>query len=131
MQFQHFHDLFTDCHQRVERSHRILKYHGDLVTADFQHFIFRKVDQIDAFQFNAASLEDCGRIWQDAQDGAGYCCFASTGFSDKAQSFPFLHIKGNAVDSVNDLFAGCINYLHIFQGKKHVIFIFCHNFLLP
>ena len=67
VQFENFADLPLDRVQRVERSHRLLKHHGDVVAADFPHLILVGGDQVLALEQDAAGGVMCGRIGEKLQ----------------------------------------------------------------
>ena len=54
MSLRDFHQLFRDAHERIERSHRILKDHGDLLPANVPHFARRKLQHIPPAEKNLA-----------------------------------------------------------------------------
>ncbi|MNC59214.1 hypothetical protein D3C75_1090090 [compost metagenome] len=54
MQPQALGNLFAYCEYRVERGHRVLENHRDLVAADFPHFLLLFGSQVLPVEINAA-----------------------------------------------------------------------------
>ena len=55
MQHQHFHQLFANAHIRVERGHRVLEDHRDLLGPQLVKLIFRQVEDLAAVEFGRAA----------------------------------------------------------------------------
>ena len=64
-------DLPLDRVQRVERAHRLLEHHGDVVAPHPPHFVLGGAHQVAAFEENAARGVMRRRIRQELQDREG------------------------------------------------------------
>jgi len=61
-------DLTPHRHQRVERRHRLLKDHRDVVAADCLHLVFAQIEQIGSGKTNRATNDPPRRVRHKAQD---------------------------------------------------------------
>lgn len=68
-------DLVADGEDRIERSHRLLEDHRDLIAPDFPHLPVRLLEQILAVIQDFAS-DDSPRIKDQPQDGQGQYAFS-------------------------------------------------------
>ncbi|MNI33701.1 hypothetical protein D3C73_876610 [compost metagenome] len=82
--FQNLADLPLDRVQRIERGHRLLEDHRDVVAAHMAQFRFRCLQEILALKQYFARGVACGRIGQKLQDGIGRDRFAGAGFADQS-----------------------------------------------
>ena len=62
-------DLAADRHQRIERRHRLLKDHRDVVAADGLHFALGQLQQIDALKADVPADDPPRRVGDKAQNG--------------------------------------------------------------
>ena len=80
-----FGDLEADGLDRIERGHRLLEDHGDLVAAHRPHGGFAELEQIAPFEQDFAT-DDAGELrWQQPQQRQGGDAFAAAGLADHAQ----------------------------------------------
>ena len=82
-----FRDLMTHGLQRVQRGHRFLKNHRDVVATHPLHLPFGQCQQVVALEADFAADDAAGRTGDQAQDGQCGDTFAATGFADDAQGF--------------------------------------------
>ena len=69
MDLQHLADLLLDGVQRVERGHRLLKDHGNLVAADMAQAVERQRHQILALEADDAGGMRRRGVGKEPQDG--------------------------------------------------------------
>src|SRR5207248_10071546 len=96
-----FGNLLADSIDRIERGHRVLKDHGDVVAAKLSHPLFRKVQKILALEKNL-SVNNLSRRRNQTHDRERRDGFPSAGFSDDAQQLALLNIKAHAVNSAHE-----------------------------
>ena len=104
MQQDHFADLLTYGHQRVERCHRVLEHHCNALAADGQPVLFLQLIQTDAVKFNAAA-DDRTVFIGHADQRLGQYAFAGAGLSDDGQRLVFVKIQTGAAHSGQSLSA--------------------------
>ena len=63
---------------RVQRGHRFLEDHGDLVTSNLPHFPFRQFEKVFSFKENSPTNDLAGRAWDETNDGMGGDTLATT-----------------------------------------------------
>ena len=68
MQLQDLADLPLDGVERVERGHRLLEHHGDVVAAHAAHLVLVGGDQVLALEQDAAGRVMRGRVGQELED---------------------------------------------------------------
>ena len=76
-------DLAANCHDRVERSHRLLKDHGDLAAAQGAHGLVGQTDEFPALPADGSL--DARRGTEQSENGQGGDAFARAGLADQAQ----------------------------------------------
>ncbi len=96
MNFEHFHDLLTDGVQRIERRHRLLKHHRDVVAAHAAHFRFGKVQEVPALKQDFPARVMCGG-GQEAEHGKTRDRFSRSGFADDGDGLALLHVERDAI----------------------------------
>ena len=75
-------DLLADRLDRVERRHRLLEHHADVVAAQRAHLVFGGAENVDAVEADAAG--SARRIRQQAHHGQRRHRLAGAGFADQA-----------------------------------------------
>src|SRR3990172_1900698 len=106
MQLDRLADLVADGEDRIERGHRLLKDHRDLVAADLAHLLIFEPEQIPA-AIEDLSADDFSRRRSDqAHDRKRSDALAAARLADQAEGFPFVDGKGHAVDSAHFTFGG-------------------------
>ena len=94
-------DLPADGHDRVERGHRLLEDHGDLVAADRPHGVLVERDEVDAVEAHRSADDPSGRVGDEAQDRQGRDALAAAGFADDRQRLAAPERKRDAVDGLH------------------------------
>jgi len=92
-----FRDLFSDCDNRVEGGHGLLKYHGDAVTPYLLHISFRDDDKVLPSKQDL-SLNNFPRwILDQAENGIGGDALAAARLPNDTQGFILEEIQVHAV----------------------------------
>ncbi len=93
MDQRHFHQLLTDQHGRVERSHRLLIDHGDLRPADASELGGRERGHVPPLEPDRAAGDppDARQVAHHRQRDRG---FAATGFAHEAHRLSGHHLAG-------------------------------------
>ena len=93
-------DLATDRHRRVERGHRVLEDHADVVAADLADLLLADRHEVAAVQSDlAAGDEPAPR--QQAHDRHRGHRLAAAGLADDAHGLSRLDVEAEAVDGVD------------------------------
>ena len=102
MNFQGFHDLLADCHDRVEGGHRVLKDHGDLFAPVFLQGILIHGKDIPAFKVDLTTDDPGRRLGQKPQDSQGGSGFPSAGLAHQAQRLALIQYQIHPVNRFHD-----------------------------
>src|SRR4051794_9179170 len=94
---QRLDDLIADRAHRIERGHRLLEDHGDLVTAHAAHCVFAQRQKIAAVEAHRSVHDMPLRFGKDAQDRQGAHRFAAARLADHRQRFPGCDIEADTV----------------------------------
>ena len=97
-----FGDLVADLQDRIERRHRLLKDHGDIVAADGAHLGFAEGHEVAAEQPDAAADDFPRGPRNEPHDRQGRDALAATGFADDAEHLAGMHRIGDVVDGAHD-----------------------------
>src|SRR5262249_11867116 len=92
------HDLLADGQHRIERSHRLLKDHGNSGAANLLQARLRKLRQVLAVEVHRPRFHARRRAGQQPQDRQGSDAFARTGFADDAENLTFVYIEIDILD---------------------------------
>ena len=95
-------DLRPDLQGRVQRGHRVLEDHRDLVAADVLHLAFRKLRQVLAVEEHLAAHDPRRRLRDEAHDRERSDRLPATGLADNAERLPLLQREADAVDRLHD-----------------------------
>src|SRR5262245_20348743 len=95
-------DLMADRVQGIERGHRLLEYHRDLIAANLLHLLLTEIDEIAPLQADGPADDPTGGIGHEAQDGQRRYALAAAGFAYHTERFAAAHAIGYPVDSLND-----------------------------
>ena len=98
VQFENLADLPRDRVQRVERGHRLLEHHGDVVAAHLAHRILVGRDQVLSVEHHLAGGMVRGWVVQQLQDRERRNRLAGAGFADDGERFALGEIEGDAID---------------------------------
>ena len=90
-------DLSSDRHQRVQRGHRFLEDHRDVVAANGLHLAFAQLQEVDALEPDGAADDPPRRVGDEAQDGQRGDAFAAAALADHAQDLSGAHVVGDSV----------------------------------
>ena len=97
MKHNGFADLIADRPHRVERCHRLLKDHGDLVAAHAAHLCIGQLEKITTIESDTARDNTPWRIRHQPQNRQRRHAFAAARFTDNGQLFAGLERKRNIV----------------------------------
>ena len=111
VQVQRLTDLFLDRVQRVQRGHRLLEDHADLVAADGAHQVLVDARQIDMAAFPAVEQQPAlgdvaAAILDQPHQRQRRHRFSRTGFADDANGFACVHLKRNILYPDNGAILG-------------------------
>ena len=91
-------DLLADREERVQRGHRLLEDHRDVVAADRLHLGSVSAEQVAAVEADRAADDAARRVGDQAQDRQRGHALAAAGFADDAQRLAGAQREGHAVD---------------------------------
>ena len=97
---QRLDQLIADGEKRVERGHRVLKDHADLIAADFAEHFGRECGQIRAVKDHFIR-RDFGIVGQKVQHGEHRDALAAAAFADDADGFAFIHVQVYAANGLH------------------------------
>ena len=95
-------DLVADRVDRVERGHRLLEDHRDIVAAHLAHPRLGRVEQVFAGKADGALGDPARRHRHQPHDGERRHALAAAGFADDAQRPARRQIEAQAVDHPRD-----------------------------
>ena len=95
-------DLGADRHDRVQRGHRLLEDHRDLVAADVAHLGFAERHEILAVDLDRAADDASRRVRHQAQQRQRGHRLAAAGLADDRQGFRAAHRERDVVDRLDD-----------------------------
>jgi len=87
--------------ERVERSHRLLEDHRDVVAADLLHLGLAELEQVPALEADRTADDAARRLGDQAQDGERRHALAATRFAHHAQRLAALQLVGHAIDGAH------------------------------
>ena len=90
-------DLSLDRVQRIERGHRLLEDHRDVVAADLAQFLLGGGEQVPSVEQDAAARV-CRRAGQQLQDGQRGDRFSRPGFADQRDGLARIDVERDPVD---------------------------------
>ena len=118
MQQEDFRDLLADGHDRIERSHRLLEDHRDVLAAYPLHLLLGEAEEIDAVELDAAAGDAAGRIGHQPHERERGDGLAAAGFTDNGESFPGLDGKAHCVDRLEDSLSGVEDCAQAVDGEQ-------------
>ena len=119
MQAEYFAQLMTNGEHRVQAGHRILEDHGDLIAADFAHFLHGKRQNILSLEVDLALQTG----FVQPHDRHGCLGLTAAGLAHDAQGFTGVNIKS---DAIQDLSRTIIAVKVQFQVLDFNNFLFFH-----
>ena len=102
VQLKRFRQLPANGQHRVERRHRLLKDHRNLVAADVADFVLVDLEQVLAFEDHFAAYDLAWRRGDQAQNRQRAHALAAAALPYQAQSFTCFDVVRHAVHSAND-----------------------------
>ena len=103
LELQDFGDLLTDREQRIQRRHRLLKDHRDVLATDRTHFLLGNREQVGACAVSFKSgRAAAARVHRQSQQAQRSDRLAGTRLADQRQ---LLAARNREVDSLDDLLA--------------------------
>ncbi len=90
-------DLPADRHHRIERGHRLLEDHGDLLAADQAHGGSVEPHEVHAVEAHRTAHDPARRIGDEAHERERRHALAAAGFADDGQRFTALERERHAV----------------------------------
>ncbi|MCY1304387.1 hypothetical protein D9M70_541370 [compost metagenome] len=96
VQLEHFLDLVADGEAGVERGHRVLEDHGDVLADDAPPLAALQAQHVGAVELHGVGGDDAGGVDQAHQGHHGHG-FAGAGFADDGQDFALVHGEVEAV----------------------------------
>ena len=102
MDLQHLADLLLDRVQRVERGHRLLEDHRDLVAADLAKRRRRQRQQILALEQDRAGWVRGGGVGKESQDGERGHRLARARLADQCHGLGVADVERHVLDRVGD-----------------------------
>src|SRR5947209_11749174 len=99
-------DLPANRHHRVERRHRLLEDHRDVVAAHAAHLALVELQQVAVAEHDAASDDAAGRIGHKPHDRQRGHALAAAGFADDREHLARCDIEGDAIDRFDQAASG-------------------------
>ena len=133
MQDHAFHDLLSDRHGRIERGHRILEYHGNMLAAEtITDFLLGKARHVDGFLFpffiNKCIVDrtavNMTVVRKDSHDRLDRYGFTGTGLTDDGDGFPAEQVHTDAADRMYRTACGIKTDVQVTDRQYAVIQIF-------
>ena len=115
---QGFRQLFADRQDRIERRHRLLEHHRDVLAAKVAHGFFVQGQKVLAVEIDAALDDLSRRPRNEAQDRKRADRFAAAGFPDYGHGFAFVDAIGDAVDRFHGAGGGEKLSLQVLNSEK-------------
>ena len=106
MKHQRFADLARDTEHRIERGHRLLEDHGDLVAADAPHLGLARLEKIAPGEADGAADDAAGRRRHEPQDRERSDALAATALAHHRQGLASADVVGDAVHRAHDAVTG-------------------------
>ena len=98
MDMQYFGNLITNCKYWIQAALRLLKNHGDVVSADGPHLALCLSEQVLAVEEDLARDDPALRRGQEPQDGQGGDALAAPRFADQTNDFAAADLETDTVD---------------------------------
>ena len=105
MDADRFRDLIADLENGIERRHRLLEHHRDVIAAHVAHLLFGEIGEVAVLESNLAA-GDLSRRCDQAHDRHRGHALAASRFADQRQRFAFAHVERDVVDGVYFAVAG-------------------------
>ena len=102
VQLERLGDLAPDRQHRVERRHRLLEDHRDLVAADVPDLVLVHLEEVFALEEDLAADDLARRVRDQPQDRERADALAAAALADEAERLARLDVVGDAVDGLDD-----------------------------
>ena len=99
-------DLAADVQDRVQRSHRLLEDHRDVVAAHVAHLGFAEREQVAPGESDRTRYDAARRRWHEAQHRERGDTLAAAGLADDRQGLAGHDMERHAVDGADDAVTG-------------------------
>src|SRR5262245_41324946 len=99
-------DLLTDREDRIERRHRLLEDHRDLLAADLPHLRRRQVQEVPAVVEDLTLDDAAGRLGDQPHDAERRHALAAARLAHHAERLAGLDVEVDAVDRANHALVG-------------------------
>ncbi|MCY1451387.1 hypothetical protein D9M71_682530 [compost metagenome] len=96
MQLEHFLDLEADGVAGIERGHRVLEDHRDVLADDAPPLAAFQLEHVAPVELHARGADPAGGVDQAHQRHHGHR-LAGTGFADDGQHFALVHVQVEAI----------------------------------
>ena len=120
-------NLIADCVDRIQRRHRVLKYHRDAVSSHDPHLLLVNMEQVFAFKADLSAFNTTCRFRQKAKNTQRCCRLASAGLADETECFSLFDLKADTVDSLHNLYVSFISNPKILNLQNRAFFIFHYS----
>ena len=97
VKLRYLHQLFRHAHERIQRSHRILKNHRDVTAPQIAQLTRRQFQNIAAIEFDCPAGNSPRRLGNQAHDRKVRDGLAGARLADDAQRLAALNFKADAV----------------------------------
>src|SRR5207245_3395143 len=106
VEFKGLGKLALDRENRVERGHRLLIDHGNLLATDAPDLGIGQLEQVLTIEDDLPAHRLARRLSNQAHDGQSAHTLAAAALSHEAQGFPLFESIGDAVDRLHHSFRG-------------------------
>ena len=97
MQSERFSDLLSNREDRIQRSHRVLKDHRDIIATNRAHFSVGKFQQVPAIKNNFPACNPARRRYQ-THDRKRSHRLATTAFAHQAKELATIEVKADVIN---------------------------------
>ena len=94
-------DLSTDGQHGVQRGHRVLEDHGDVVAAHLAHVVLLELEQVAAVEHHLAADDPAGRLRNQPHQRQRADALAATRLADQAERLALVQRERDAVDGLD------------------------------
>jgi hypothetical protein len=123
-------DLLAARVERVERGHRLLEDHRDVVAADALHLGLAELEQVAALEADLPADDAARRVGDQAQDRQRRHALATARFAHHPQRLAAFQGVGHPVDGTDHAHRGeemCLEVLHLQDGLCRLYGGAAHN----